>query len=113
MDRNADVIDLLAGDRQRPQALGHKRVDREPAAVGRDLDPIAVFDALLVGKLLRQLDERLRLKSDQQRHVLCHVMLVLGQPIARRHVRELVGLTEAAGSAGRFVVEERDRRLRL
>ena len=76
-------------------------------------DLVAVLDALLLRHFLGDFDERTRLQPDQGRHVLRHVVLVLGQPIARRDIRVILGGTEAVLTAALLVVQEHDRRFRL
>ena len=109
VNRDADLIDLLIpGERHRTQSLRDERGDLELAARAEHANAIAVLDALLVRELLRQFDERLRLQAHEQRHVLSHVVLVLGQAVARRDVRIVVHLSEAVWSTGRLVVQEGD-----
>src|SRR5205085_4245833 len=82
VDRDADRVGLaVAGERHRTEPLRDERRDLELASHARDAHPVAVLDALLRGELLGDLDERLRLQTDEQRHVLRHVVLVLGEAI--------------------------------
>src|SRR6266852_4705127 len=95
VDRYPDLIDRrVPGELHWPEPFGHESRDLELAARAGDAHAISVLDALRVGQLLRDLHEGLRLETDEERHVLRHVVLVLGQPVARSHVGVLVDLAE-------------------
>src|SRR6185312_4315672 len=60
VDRDADLEDLLVSrEGDRAETLRDERGDLELAALTRDADAVAVPNALLRGKLLGHLDERL------------------------------------------------------
>ena len=68
---------------------------------------VAGLDALLARELVGDLDERLGLQLDEPLDVLGDVVLVLGEPVARGDVGELVDGPEPVRPARRLVVEER------
>ena len=109
VNRDPDLVDLLAGDRHRSQPFGHERQNFDLASLRRYPDLVAALDALLAGQLIRNLDERFGLELHEVWHVLGHVVLVLGEPVAGGDVWELLGCAEPGRSAGRLVVEKRDR----
>ena len=94
VEGDADDLHLLAVAHQRSDALGHHRLGLDAAAVARDLDPAAGRDPLLRRELLRDLDEQLGLEHGVDVHVLGPEVEVLGQPVARGGVGEVVGGTE-------------------
>src|SRR5438034_6800943 len=104
MDRYPDLVDLLiAGKRHRAESFGDERDDLELPARAGHANAVAVLDALIVGELLRHLDEGLRLQAHEEWHVLRDVMLVLGESVARRDVRVVSDLAEAVRPACRLV----------
>src|SRR4029079_12717795 len=105
-----DSVDIFVpGVWHGPQPFGDERNDLELASTARHADAVAALDGLLVGQLLRYFDESLGLQSDQQRHVLSDVVLMLGEAVARRDVWEVRDLAEPVRAARSLVVEERHR----
>src|SRR6266508_1589710 len=106
VDRDANLVDLLPVHLKRPKAFRHDRADLELAPLRRHTHLVTGLDPLLPGELGGHLDEGLRLELDKLLDVLGDVVLVLGEPVGRRDVRELRRGTEPVGPTSCLVVEE-------
>jgi hypothetical protein len=103
--RDADDVDGLAVADQGLDPLRHHRLGLDRAALRPDADPAALGDALLLGELLRDLHEGLRLEDRVDPGVLGPAVEVLGQAVARRRVGELLRVAEI----GQIVLEDAGR----
>ena len=81
---------VLPSHVQRLDALGDDRLGLDRAALRPHPHPAAVLDALLLRQLLGDLDEELRLQDRVDLDVLGPEVEVLGQPVGRRRIGELL-----------------------
>src|SRR5262245_9544941 len=89
--RQANRVDLPAVTSELRDALGDQCDGLDEAAVGRNLDQVSIADPFGRCELLANLDELLRLDDRAGLDVLGPIVKVLGQPVARCDIREILG----------------------
>src|ERR1043166_2967846 len=95
VNRDADLVSLLAVNHHRPDAPGDHRLGDVDAARARDFHFLAAGDAHLVGELPRDFDGGFGDELDVHRVVLRPVVVVLGQTVGGADdVEALVGRTQ-------------------
>src|SRR5437879_12620282 len=84
-------MNRLAPDLHHADALGPQALRPDVTARAADHHPIEVFDPLLGGEPLADLDEQLGLQLGEPRQPAAHRtrQVVLGEPVRADHVREL------------------------
>nr|GEU28379.1 hypothetical protein [Tanacetum cinerariifolium] len=87
VNRQSDVVHFLAVDDQSLDPLGHHRLGDDVAALGRDLDPVAMHDPDFLAQLFADFDKLLGLDDGVQARMLGPVVEVLGQAVAGGRVR--------------------------
>src|SRR5512146_3355224 len=94
MDGDADVVDRLARDLQRFQALRDYGDRLDVTTIRFHLHPITRFDPELARESLADLDELLRLQDGVEPAMLGPEVEMLGEPIGGTDVGESVRFAE-------------------